>query len=48
VQSMTFSGVGPAGADIYQIKFENGGWELRISLAPDGKISGAGIRPLNE
>ena len=47
VQSVTFKGVGPAGADIYEVKFENGSLEYRISLGPDGKVQGAGIRPLN-
>jgi len=47
VQSITFTGVGPAGADIYNIKFENGGWEFRLSMNADGKVEGANIRPLN-
>jgi CubicO group peptidase (beta-lactamase class C family) len=46
VQTVTFKGVGPGGADIYQVKFENGSWEYRISMAPDGKVAGAGVRPL--
>jgi CubicO group peptidase (beta-lactamase class C family) len=45
IQSVTFKGVGPGGADIYQVKFEKGASECRISLGPDGKIEGAGIRP---
>jgi CubicO group peptidase (beta-lactamase class C family) len=45
VQSISFKGVGPGGADIYQVKFEKGALECRISLGPDGKIEGAGIRP---
>jgi hypothetical protein len=44
IQSITFKGVGPAAADIYQVKFENGSREYRIALAPDGKIEGAGVR----
>ena len=45
VESVAFKGVGPGGADIYQIKFANGAWEYRISLAPDGKVAAASIRP---
>jgi CubicO group peptidase (beta-lactamase class C family) len=45
VQSVSFKGVGPAGADIYQVKFENGSLEFRIWLAPDGKIGSANFRP---
>jgi CubicO group peptidase (beta-lactamase class C family) len=46
VQSVTFKGVGPGGADIYEVKFEKGLSEWRISLTPDGKIEGIGFRPL--
>ena len=45
IQSVSFKGVGPGGADIYQVKFEKGALECRISLGPDGKVEGAGIRP---
>ncbi len=45
VQSVTFTGVGPGGADIYQVKFEKGSLEYRIWLAPDGKIESANVRP---
>ena len=45
IQSVSFKGVGPGGADIYQMKFEKGALECRISLGPDGKVEGAGIRP---
>ncbi len=45
LQSVAFKGVGPGGADIYQVKFEKGALEYRISLAPDGKIQGANVRP---
>src|SRR5262249_11815519 len=47
VQSITFKGVGPGGADIYEIKFENGSWEYRIWLASDGKVDAANVRPIN-
>lgn len=38
VKTMAFKGVGPGGADIYQVKFENGEMECRIILASDGTI----------
>ena len=44
VQSVTFKGVGPGGADIYEVKFANGAQEWRIWLAPDGKIDSANFR----
>jgi len=47
IQSVTFKGVGPGGADIYEIKFEKGALEYRIWLTPDGKIDNANVRPLN-
>jgi CubicO group peptidase (beta-lactamase class C family) len=46
IQSVTFKGVGPAGPDIYQVKFEKGSSEYRIWLAPDGKVESATVRPL--
>ncbi len=39
-------GVDPGGADIYEVKFENGLAELRIGLTPDGKIAGILFRPI--
>jgi CubicO group peptidase (beta-lactamase class C family) len=45
VQSMSFKGVGQAGADIYQVQFANGAMEFRIGLGPDGKVEPLGIRP---
>jgi CubicO group peptidase (beta-lactamase class C family) len=45
LQSVTFKGVGPGGADIYQVKFEKGSLEYRIWLAPDGKVESANVRP---
>ncbi len=44
VQSVKFQGVGPAGADIYEVKFENGVMECRIMLETDGKIRFASFR----
>lgn len=46
MQSMAFKGVGPAGPDIYTLKFENGALEYRIWLGADGKIEGANVRPI--
>jgi hypothetical protein len=45
LQSITFKGVGPGGADIYQVKFEKASFDYRIWLAPDGKIDNAYVRP---
>lgn len=44
VQSLSFTGVAPGGADIYQVKFEHGALEYRIVLSADGKIDGATFR----
>jgi CubicO group peptidase (beta-lactamase class C family) len=44
IQSVTFKSVGPAGPDIYEVKFEKGALECRIWLAPDSKIDGANFR----
>jgi hypothetical protein len=46
LQSVTFKGVGPAGPDIYQVKFDKGSLEYRIWLAPDGKIESANVHPV--
>src|SRR5450631_663462 len=46
LQSLTFKGVGPGGADIYEIKFDNGVIDWRIVLAPDGKVASVGIRKM--
>jgi hypothetical protein len=43
LQSLTFKGVGPGGFDIYEVKFDNGSVDWRISLAPDGKVAGIGF-----
>jgi len=45
LQSVKFTGVGPAGADIYNVKFENGSTEWRIMLDSDGKAASVGFRP---
>ena len=46
LQSVTFTGVGPGGADIYQVKFEHGTTEWRIMLGTDGKAVSIGFRPI--
>jgi len=46
VESVTFKGVGPGGADIYEVKFEHGSTEWRIMLEPDGKVASLVFRPL--
>jgi hypothetical protein len=40
-----FKGVGPGGADFYQVKFEKGSLDYRIWLTPDGKTDNANVRP---
>ena len=45
-QSLTFKGVGPGGADMYEIKFDGGVIDWRIIMAPDGKVAGVGIRKM--
>jgi CubicO group peptidase (beta-lactamase class C family) len=44
LQSVTFKGVGPGGADIYTVKFENGALEYRIWLTPDGRVDNMNFR----
>ena len=46
VESVTFKGAGPAGADMYEVKFEHGPAEWRIMLASDGKVANLGFRAL--
>jgi CubicO group peptidase (beta-lactamase class C family) len=45
IQTVTFKGVGPAGPDIYLVKFEKGSLEYRIVLAPGGKVESLNARP---
>jgi hypothetical protein len=45
LQSITFKGVGPAGADIYEARFEKRAFEWRIRLTSEGKIEGLNFRP---
>ncbi|HEY6345146.1 MAG TPA: serine hydrolase domain-containing protein [Bryobacteraceae bacterium] len=44
VESVTFKGVGPGGADIYDVKFEHGSTEWRIMMQSDSKVAGVGFR----
>jgi serine-type D-Ala-D-Ala carboxypeptidase/endopeptidase len=44
VESVSFKGVGPGGADIFEVKFEHGSTEWRIMLEPDGKTANIGFR----
>jgi CubicO group peptidase (beta-lactamase class C family) len=44
LESVTFHAVGPAGPDIYEVKFANGSQEWRIWLSPDGKVDSANFR----
>jgi hypothetical protein len=46
LQSVTFKGVGPGGADIYEVKFEHANTEWRVILGADGKITGINFRAL--
>jgi serine-type D-Ala-D-Ala carboxypeptidase/endopeptidase len=46
LQSLTFKGVGPGGADIYEVKFDNGLVDWRIVLVPDGKVASVGLRKM--
>jgi CubicO group peptidase (beta-lactamase class C family) len=45
LQSVLFKGVGPGGADIYQVNFEKGSIDYRVWLEADGKIESANFRP---
>jgi len=45
LESVTFKGVGPGGADIYQVKFQKGSLDYRIWLGTEGKVEGASVRP---
>jgi CubicO group peptidase (beta-lactamase class C family) len=45
LQSITFKGVGPGGADIYQVKFEKASIDYRIWLTADGKVDSVNFHP---
>jgi hypothetical protein len=46
LQAVIFRGVGPGGADIYQVDFEKGSIDYRIWLGADGKAEGENLRPI--
>jgi CubicO group peptidase (beta-lactamase class C family) len=46
MQSMVFKAVGPAGPDIYTVKFDNGALEYRIWLGIDGKVESTNFHPV--
>jgi len=46
IKSVTFKRVEKNGADVYEIEFEHGLTEWRISIAPDGTIDSMGFRRL--
>jgi CubicO group peptidase (beta-lactamase class C family) len=45
LQSISFKGVGPGGADIYQVTFERAVREFRLFLGPDGRVRFAQFSP---
>lgn len=45
MQSISFKGVGPAGQDIYDVKFARGVRDFRILLEPDGRIHAVEFSP---
>ena len=48
LHSLAFKGVGPAGSDIYEARFEKHAFEWRIHLTSEGKIDGLIVRPSPE
>jgi Protein of unknown function (DUF3738)/Domain of unknown function (DUF3471) len=40
LKSITFTGVGPGGADIYQVQFDKRAYEVRIMMDSAGKVDG--------
>ena len=46
IRSVKFKGVGRAGADIYDVKFEHGLMEWRIAMGPDAKVTSVDVRTL--
>jgi hypothetical protein len=47
LKSVTFKGVGPAGADIFEVAFANGKAECRIIVTDDGKIESLSFRAIS-
>ena len=48
LQSVSFKGVGPGGADIYQVNFDKGALDYRIWLGADEKVESANVRPTED
>lgn len=46
LQSLKFTGVGPGGADLYQVNFEHASTEWRIMLDANSKVQTINFRPL--
>ena len=46
VDSVTFKGVGPDDADIFEVKFEHGSTEWRIKMESEEKIASVSLRRL--
>jgi hypothetical protein len=44
VDTVSFKGVGPGGADIYEVQFENGNTEWRITFGEEGRVAGVVYR----
>ena len=47
LQALTFRGVGPGGADIYEASFAGGKLEFRMALGGDGVIEALTMRPVS-
>ena len=45
LKSVIFKGVGPGGADIYQVNFQKASIDYRVWLSEDGKVDSANMRP---
>jgi CubicO group peptidase (beta-lactamase class C family) len=48
IQAITFQDIGPAGADIFQVKFADGLAEFRVQVDADGKVELFGYRSRSE
>jgi hypothetical protein len=46
IKSVTFKGVGPGGADIYDVAFGKGATQWRIIVGTDGTFETIGLRVL--
>ena len=45
VKSVAFKGVGPGGADIYEVNFEHGSTEWRLLMQSDEKVASVWFHP---